>query len=99
MTVPEIKSLTRSSKGRLARFSELPAPETIEDVIKVLEDETDEKYPIFRTPRPTDRNGTVAVGEYSRPGRHVASRHTAFVLARLLHKFVSVKNFQTTIRL
>ncbi|XP_064611883.1 beta-alanyl-dopamine/carcinine hydrolase-like [Liolophura sinensis] len=64
MTVPEIKPLTWSSKGRLTRFSELPAPKTIEDMMKVLEDETNEKYPIFRTPRPTDRNGTVAVAIY-----------------------------------
>ncbi|XP_074655713.1 beta-alanyl-dopamine/carcinine hydrolase-like, partial [Tubulanus polymorphus] len=57
------KSIT-SSQHRKARAFRLPVPRSDDDARVILGDTLDRKYPIYRTPRPTDPGCTVATGEF-----------------------------------
>lgn len=62
MTVVEMEGRTISSQHRKATAAKLPLPHDLQSTLNILGDESDEKYPIFRTPRKTDTGSTVATG-------------------------------------
>lgn len=47
---------------RIARINQLKAPENLKEMLDLASDDTDKEYPIFRTPRKTDKCLTVATG-------------------------------------
>lgn len=59
LPVPEVEETMMSSKHRLAAMSTFPKPSNRKDVIKMLGDQSDKEYPIFRE---SDNAQTVAVG-------------------------------------
>lgn len=47
---------------RIARIKELKPPENLKEILDLASDDNDNHYPIFRTPRKTDKALTVATG-------------------------------------
>jgi hypothetical protein len=64
LTSVEQRPDLRSSKARLHRAEELPAPRTMSDIRIILGDTQHEQYPIYRTPRPTDTGATVSTSVF-----------------------------------
>lgn len=54
-----------SSANRYKRICEMPTPKNVQDVCRILGDTANEKYPIFRSPRPTDRSQTLATAVFN----------------------------------
>ncbi|XP_071091493.1 beta-alanyl-dopamine/carcinine hydrolase-like [Haliotis cracherodii] len=51
-----------SSQHRKARANQLPPPADVVGVTVILGDQGDSQYPIYRTPRPSDEEATIATG-------------------------------------
>ncbi|XP_046572397.1 uncharacterized protein LOC124280502 [Haliotis rubra] len=51
-----------SSQHRKARANQLPPPADVVGVTIILGDQGDSQYPIYRTPRPSDEEATIATG-------------------------------------
>ncbi|XP_067651847.1 beta-alanyl-dopamine/carcinine hydrolase-like [Haliotis asinina] len=51
-----------SSQHRKARANQLPPPADVSGVTFILGDQGDSQYPIYRTPRPSDEEATIATG-------------------------------------
>lgn len=54
-----------STANRYKRAIEMPAPKSIRDLCTILGDTANENYPIFRSPRPTDRSQTLATAVFN----------------------------------
>lgn len=53
-----------SSNARTKKTQEFSDPKTWDDLRQVLGDTSDDEYPIYRTPRPTDDSQTVCTGVF-----------------------------------
>lgn len=63
--------MLRSSVARTKRADELPAPRNLDDALRVMGDTQNTEYPIFRSPRPTDRSETVNTVVFNVKARQV----------------------------
>ncbi|GAB6020421.1 hypothetical protein CHUAL_003116 [Chamberlinius hualienensis] len=64
MQVQQLPDRTTSSEHRKAAAFKLPTPHNVQSALDVLGDESDQEYPIYRTPRPTDVGCTVATAAF-----------------------------------
>lgn len=66
LEVEEIEAVyLGSSANRYKRASEMIAPKSIRDICTILGDTANKKYPIFRTPRPTDQSQTLVTAMFN----------------------------------
>ena len=63
--IAEVPATKISSIRRRDAATKLPAPEGLSELLNVLGDDSDEAYPIYRTPRETDAGMTVATGIFN----------------------------------
>ncbi|GAB1605323.1 uncharacterized protein LOC115222365 [Argonauta hians] len=54
-----------STMNRYKRATSLPAPRSHDDVLNILGDTDCKEYPIYRTPRPTDKSLTLATAVFN----------------------------------